>query len=68
MFVGSAPSWTDFDFSFTVPEENCRAQEVRLMLAARSASEQLVSGTVWYDELRFSRAKPANEPRLPPAP
>jgi hypothetical protein len=55
MFVGVAPKWTEFDIAFTVPDKDCRAQELRLDLAARSASEQLVSGSVWYDELQLSR-------------
>jgi hypothetical protein len=55
MFVGVEPKWSDFDFAFTVPDADCRAQELRLVLAARSASEQLVSGAVWYDELRIAR-------------
>jgi len=59
MFVGLAPTWTDFDITFTVPEEGCRAQELRLALAARSASEQLVSGSVWYDDLQIKRAADA---------
>ncbi len=56
MFVGMAPVWADFELRFTVPEQECRAQQVRLDLAARSASEQLVSGSVWYDDLQVSRA------------
>jgi hypothetical protein len=55
MFVGNAPAWTDFDIPFTVPDADCRAQELRLALASRSASEQLVSGSVWYDDLELSR-------------
>lgn len=55
MFVGVARAWTGFDLSFTVPETDCRAQELRLTLAARSASEQLVSGSVWYDDLKITR-------------
>ena len=55
MFEGEAPDWKDFEFDFTVPENDCRAQYLRLALAARSASEQLVSGTVWYDNLRLTR-------------
>jgi hypothetical protein len=56
MFLGSAPIWTSFDFTFTVPPSDCQAQEVRLEHTARSASEQLLSGTVWYDELDLTRA------------
>jgi hypothetical protein len=55
MFVGVEPKWSDFDFNFTVPDAACRAQQLHLVLAARSASEQLVSGAVWYDELQISR-------------
>jgi hypothetical protein len=55
MFVGEAPDCKDFEFDFTVPDIDCRAQYLRLALAARSASEQLVSGTVWYDSLQLSR-------------
>jgi hypothetical protein len=55
MFVGVAPTWTEFEAQFAVPESDCRAQQLRLDLAARSASEQLVSGSVWYDDLVISR-------------
>jgi hypothetical protein len=55
MFVGMAPKWKDVELSFTVPEKDCRAQELRLELAARSASEQLVSGSVWYDGIEIAR-------------
>lgn len=55
MFVGAAPAWSDFTVGFSVPEKDCRAQQLRLDLAARSASEQLVSGSVWYDDLMVSR-------------
>jgi hypothetical protein len=55
MFVGVALAWTEFDLTFTVPDTDCRAQELRLALAARSASEQLVSGSVWYDDMQIAR-------------
>ncbi|SRR5579871_4425719 len=53
--TGSELSWKNFEFSFTVPEVNCRAQYVRLDLAARMASERLVSGSVLFDELEIVR-------------
>jgi hypothetical protein len=57
MFIGVTPLWKDFEYSFTVPSTDCRAQYVRLTLDARSASERLVSGAIWYDELRVGRAR-----------
>jgi hypothetical protein len=55
MTIGAAPGWKEVKFSFTVPGADCRAQHLRLELDARMASEQLVSGYAWYDELRLSR-------------
>jgi hypothetical protein len=66
MFLGSAPTWDEFDFTFTVPETYCRGQTLRLSLAARSASEQLVSGSVWYDDMRIERIDAAAESEAPP--
>jgi hypothetical protein len=56
MAVGAAPQWKDVAFSFTVPDTDCRAQQLRLLLDARMPSEQLVSGTLWYDEVTVARA------------
>jgi hypothetical protein len=63
MVIGVAPVWKDFEFSFTVPSTDCRAQYVRLTLDARSASEQLVSGAIWYNGLRIARASHITEPQ-----
>jgi hypothetical protein len=57
MVVGIVSPWKDFEFSFSVPKDDCRAQYVRLALDARSASEQFVSGSIWYDDLRIVRAE-----------
>ncbi len=57
MFVGLAPQWQRFSFDVEVPPEGCRAQQVRLLLDARSASEQLVSGSVFYDDLQIVRVE-----------
>jgi len=57
MVLGTARTWTDFRVSFTVPDADCRAQNLRLALAARSESERLVSGSIWYDEMAISRVQ-----------
>lgn len=57
MTTGQAPVWRDIEFAFTVPDTNCRAQELQLELDARMASEQLVSGSIWYDDLRIQRVE-----------
>jgi len=54
--MGAATEWTEFVFLFTVPPTDCRAQYVRLALEARSASERLLSGAIWYDDLRITRS------------
>ena len=45
--------WKDFEFSFNVPNADCPAQYVTLFSGARSASEQFISGTIWYDDLKI---------------
>ncbi len=55
MILGSFPEWRQFEFVFEVPPTGCVAQTVRLDLAARSSSEQLVSGTIWFDDLSIAR-------------
>ena len=47
--------WTDFAFSFTVPEKDCPLQHVRLASEARSASEQFITGSIWFDDLEIVR-------------
>jgi hypothetical protein len=55
MITGVASNWRDIDFSFLVPDKDCRGQYVRLDLDARMASEQFVSGSIWFDEVGISR-------------
>jgi hypothetical protein len=55
---GRLPDWTNFDVAFTVPSQNCPAQTLELASAARSASEQFMTGTAWYDDLLISSAEP----------
>ena len=56
MLLGSQPSWKEFKVQFRVPDTGCRAQIVRLDLDARSASEQFISGAMWFDDLQILRA------------
>ena len=61
MQLGLIRAWKDFEFSFTVPPGKCRAQYLRLELDARSASEQIVSGAMWFDDLRIGRSEIAGK-------
>jgi hypothetical protein len=50
---GTGTSWKDFDFTFVVPDD-CPAQYVSLVFDARSASEQFISGSAWFDDLEIT--------------
>jgi hypothetical protein len=70
LLSGEIPQWRGFSLTFTVPPEGCRAQQIRLDLDARSASEKLVTGSMWFDDLALTRG-PTPEPRSgewPPSP
>jgi hypothetical protein len=56
MINGIASAWRDVAFKFTIPSADCRAQYVRLDLDARMASEQIISGSMLFDELQIQRA------------
>ncbi|MEQ1577782.1 MAG: hypothetical protein ABL894_09020 [Hyphomicrobium sp.] len=53
--LGKTPAWTPLAFSIIIPQSGCEAQHLKLELDARSASEQLVSGAVWYDDVVIRR-------------
>lgn len=55
MLVGRIAQWTEFSFDVNVPSAACAAQELRLVLDARTPSEQLVSGNIFFDDLSVSR-------------
>ncbi len=63
MIIGMMPDWRTVTFTFTVPPKDCRAQYVRLDLDARTASEQLVSGSMLFDRLEIARAATGNASR-----
>jgi hypothetical protein len=56
VIIGIIPSWKNVGFHFVVPNAECGTQYVRLDLDARMASEQLVTGSVWLDELQIERS------------
>lgn len=53
-FLGAA-DWQAFDTEFAVPAEACPAQELRLELAGRHASDFEAEGEVWFDNLAIRR-------------
>ncbi len=54
MFTKSAPTWTPFEFTFEVPAVGCVGQSLSLVLNARLASEHILSGNLWFDDLQIS--------------
>jgi len=55
MILGTFPEERQFDFDFKVPRTGCEAQTVRLDLAARTSSEQLVAGLIRFTDLSIER-------------
>ncbi|MEJ8572810.1 hypothetical protein [Microbaculum marinum] len=61
---GTRP-WSGFQDTFEVPKTGCPVQRLRLDIAARIAPEREISGTVWYDAMRISRAGPTSTATQP---
>jgi hypothetical protein len=59
MILGSFPDWRAFEFPLIVPENGCAAQIIELKLAARSPSEKLAFGAIWFDDFSISRTESA---------
>lgn len=57
MHLGPIPNWRDFELELAIPEKGCDAQRIHLDLDARSSSEFLVRGTMWYDDIRLARPR-----------
>jgi hypothetical protein len=51
--TGTAP-WTDLKVKFSVPSSDCRAQWLRLIIPARTASEAEIEGEVWFQNFRIT--------------
>lgn len=63
MFIGQQRAWREIEVPFTVPDQGCRSQTLQLVHDARSASEEFVSGVVWYDDVEVVRAPETTESR-----
>ncbi|MGD9657561.1 MAG: hypothetical protein AB7U61_07975 [Methylocystis sp.] len=55
MILGSFSAWRDLEFPLVVPQTGCAAQMIELQLAARSPSEKLLSGAIWFDDFSIVR-------------
>jgi hypothetical protein len=61
MILGSFPDWRAFELPLIVPEDGCSAQVIELKLAARSPSEKLAFGAIWFDDFSISRTENASK-------
>ena len=58
MLIGKWRDWRVFRLEAEVPDlEECRGQELLLLHDSRSASEQLLSGEVWFSNLRLEHSE-----------
>jgi hypothetical protein len=62
MLLGRFPQWISFEFDISIPMEKCPAQTVELIHMARSPSEQLASGSIWFDDLAIVRRNAVGAP------
>jgi hypothetical protein len=67
--IGESPAapqggsgWENFEFSFTVPSDDCSEQRVELIIDSRSTADRFVSGSVWYDNLQIQREETTSVP------
>ena len=54
MLIGKIPKWQKHEFDFVIPDRDCGAQRIELHLDARTLSERLISGSVWYDDIKIT--------------
>lgn len=56
MLLGQSQQWRVFTLEVDVPQaEDCRGQMLRLFHDSRSASEEFISGEVWFTGLHLER-------------
>ena len=59
MLLGQSPQWRVFTFDAEVPQmPECSGETLRLIHDARSASEELLSGEVWFSDIRLTHMRP----------
>ena len=51
--TGTTP-WTDLKVKFSVPSSDCKAQWLKLIIPARTASESEIEGEVWFQDFRIT--------------
>lgn len=55
MLVGKTDQWRVFSFNADIQgSDDCRGQTLRLFHDARSASEELIAGEIWFSDLRLA--------------
>ena len=50
--------WQYFSLQFTIPQNECRVQMLRLELTGRSALDFEATGGIWFDEMAITRETP----------
>ncbi|MEL6373399.1 MAG: hypothetical protein AAFR04_05475 [Pseudomonadota bacterium] len=67
MVIGVTRTWSTLEFAFEVPEGTaqapnpCRVQRFTLQHASRTRAERLVSGEIWFDNVKIERQPPARK-------
>lgn len=54
---GTEEEWKTFEAKFTVPEQGCEYQVLRLEIDARAEVESEISGSVWFDDVTISESE-----------
>ena len=56
--IGRFTQWRTFEFNVDIPDTNCDGQQFSLKHGSRSPSEQLLYGSIWFDDLSATAIKP----------
>jgi hypothetical protein len=63
--IANSTPWERFSAGFTVPQQDCHGQWLRLEIPSRTASERQIEGQVWYDDLWIARGTAGNALKVP---